>query len=114
MNRKKIISLTIIILVILIISFIFFKTNYNNKSKIKFCKDIKKSIELTSEQNYCLGGGCSEICSEKTNECAWVLKKEQCEKIDIVNQQLESGQDGISDCKWIEGNDPINSCRPNK
>ena len=53
--------------------------------------------ELTFELSYCQGDMCN------------VLNEEECEKIDIVLENLKSGEDGKQDCQWVE-----NTCRPNK
>jgi len=64
----------------------------------KSCGDIGQNpTELTFELSYCQGDMCN------------VLNEEECEKIDIVLENLKSGEDGKQDCQWVE-----NTCRPNK
>lgn len=66
------------------------------------CKNIDiNPRELTFEASYCNGDLCS---SAKT--------KTECISKDVAkttNGKISAGQDGISDCSWIN-----NSCQPNK
>ncbi|MFH2028025.1 MAG: hypothetical protein ABIJ08_02725 [Nanoarchaeota archaeon] len=72
------------------------------QKKKRTCNDVESNdIGLTFELSYCNGDMCI------------VDSKEECEKIDVVNDYLEAEKDGEADCEWeIAGAE--RRCTPNK
>lgn len=114
MKNINLIIACIVVIVLIAGGIIYFSGSPKQDGEIKTCKDIKGDIELTFEMSYCQGDMCGVTCDKQGNNCHSVTSKEECESIDVVTENLKAGKDGKPDCGWIEGRDPLDSCKPNK
>lgn len=111
MNKRIILILIGVILIVVVISLFFI----NTQEEVRSCRDIgTNSPELTFEASYCLGDQCAIICDTNGGNCRNVRTREECESIDVISEDLGSGKDGRPDCVWVGDINPEDPCKPNK